>query len=141
MYNFKPKILNVNTVLKSNNKIYCKNLLMFILFLESFSNNKININNVNISFYKKLKKLPSFLRAPNRYKKASVSLKLERYFLFLRFQFDILFKKDYFSFKTFLVLINFLNNSFNFFESSLIYMKSKKIIVKLPFNIFLLNYK
>lgn len=142
MCNFKPKILNFDNLSKYNTKIYCKNLLMFILFLEQFSKNKSTINFIKFVILKKKKRLSSFLRAPNRYKKASISLKLERYFFFLTLKFDFFLKKELFNINMFYLLIVFLESSFNFFESSLIYMKKKKILITFPINNFLmLNYK
>ncbi len=131
LLNFKPKLGNTSNFFAShNNKIYCKNLLIFIIFLEFFLKKNKYFLNVNLVTYKKKKKLNSFLRAPNKHKKAQISLCVERYYLLVKFNF-IFFVNNIMIFNL-PIFIFYLINSINFFESTLMSMKTKKIIYKIP---------
>lgn len=133
MLNFKPKFNNTKLNLTGiTNKLYCKNLLIFIIFLEFFLKNNNNyFLNVKLSTLKKKSKLNSFLRAPNKHKKAQVALSIERYYLYLKFTFfcniqsNMLYKLPLFFYT--------LLNSINFFESTLMSMKTKKLTYVVPF--------
>lgn len=138
LLNFKPKLSShASTYLNviDNNKIYCKNLLIFIIFLEFFLKKNKYFLNINLITFKKKTKLNSFLRAPNKHKKAQIALSVERYYLLLRFNF-ILFLTPKIFYKLPIFLLNLLN-SLTFFESTLMSMKTKKIIYKVPLKFLL----
>ncbi len=128
--NFKPKLVNsevANTMTSS--KIYCKNLIYFVLFLEYFFK-KNQFKHYRLYVQKRVNQLQSVLRAPNKHKKAQVHLKIERYFCIVSFVYEVHLKK--FDVSTVYFLVNYLNDSFWFFESSLAYLKSKKFVVYYP---------
>lgn len=131
LLNFKPKLDNTSSlVVDSKNKIYCKNLLIFIVFLEYFFKKNKYFSNIKLVTFKKKKKLNSFLRAPNKHKKAQISLCVERYYLLIRFKFTFFLLKDFIK-KVSCFVFNLLK-SIDFFESTLVSMKTKKIIYSLP---------
>jgi hypothetical protein len=136
LLNFKPKLGNIsNLAVNSNNKIYCKNLLIFIIFLEFFLKKNKYFLNVNLKTFKRKKKLNSFLRAPNKHKKAQISLCTERYYLLVKFNFTF-FCND----KMILnlpIFIFYLIDSINFFESTLMLMKTKKIYYQIPLKVLI----
>jgi hypothetical protein len=134
--NFKPKFNNIFIIL-NNNKIYCKNFFFFLLFLEFFIKN-INYN-ININFIKKKTHIQQLLRAPNRYKKAQLSLiSIKYYFVIsLNFLFNININNLY----VFKFITIFFNTFLIFFESTLITLKLKKFIFNVPLNNLFLNYK
>jgi len=79
-FNFKPKLFNINSLNSSiNSKLYCKNFIYFMLFVEYFLK-KNSLKNYKICIFKRNKSCQSVLRAPNKYKKAQVHLKIERFF-------------------------------------------------------------
>lgn len=135
LLNYKP-LLNYKKDVKNNNLIYCKNFFLFFLLLEKFLNNKKNFNIKNkLIITKKNKYLQSFLRAPNRYKKAQVKIELIRYqvtFIF-NYYYDISFIKN-FNLLFFFYFINFFFYFFLFFESTLFFLKKKRIKIKLNNN-------
>lgn len=128
--NFKPRFLNISNVSAStNSKIYCKNLIYFILFLEYFLK-KNQIKSYSMYVQKKIKRNQPILRAPNKHKKAQVHLMLERYYCILSFQYNL--SLTTLSINTIYFLVALLNKSFWFFESSLVNLRVKKFFVSLP---------
>lgn len=129
--NYKP-LLNYKNYLNNNSNIYCKNFFLFFLLLELLKN-KSNKDSVKLSIYKKEYYLNSFLRAPNKYKKAQVKLSLVRY----KINFTILndYRINLSSYNTpilpFTYFINYLFYYFLFFESTFFFMEKKKINIKL----------
>ena len=133
LLNFKPKLSNLTNLSNINNKIYCKNLLVFLIFLEFFLKKNKYFLNINLRVYKKKRKLNSFLRAHNKHKKAQISLCVERYYLLLKFNFSF-FLLSNMVYNLPIFIFNLLD-SINFFESTLVLMKTKKIIFSLPLKI------
>ncbi len=129
-FNFKPRFLNISNVTTAlNSRIYCKNLIYFILFLEYFLK-RSQFKDYSLYIQKQMKKNQPILRAPNKHKKAQVHLKLERYFCILTFNYSLnLVNLDK---RILFFLISAINNSFWFFESSLISLRVKKFIVNVP---------
>ena len=78
--NYKP-LINYKKKLKSLNVIYCKNFFLFFLLLDYIKQNKV----VKLSISKKSYYFNSFLRAPNKYKKAQIKINLVRYKIMLKF--------------------------------------------------------
>ncbi len=132
LLNYKP-LLNYKKNLKNNDLIYCKNFFLFFLLLENFINNKkkLGLNN-KLSIVKSNKSIQSFLRAPNKYKKAQIKVELVRYQVTFKFSYfyDLLFIKN-FNLLHFLYFINYFFFLFLFFESTLFFLKKKKIKIKL----------
>ena len=78
--NFNPNISN-NKILKK--KIFCKNFIIFLLFLNFFKNNKISI------FFKPtFKKSFDILKAPYRFKMSKNQLYFSRFNILVCFSFD-----------------------------------------------------
>ena len=132
--NYKPNFFK-NQLLNQNNKIFCKNFFFFCFFIEyfMFKKNKTNQNyfklcNFSIIISKKKKNFSYILRAPNRYKKAQYKVFKVYYQIIFTYKFDLNlnFFQNY-NFK--LIILNNINN-LNFFESSLVFLKKKKILFK-----------
>ena len=137
LLNYKP-LLNYKKDIKNANLIYCKNFFLFFLLLEKFMNKKDGlIVKSKISIKKSNKYLQSFLRAPNRYKKAQVKIELIRYQVKFKFSrcYDLTFIKN-FNTLYFLYFINFFLSSFLFIESTLFFLKKNKIKVELRSNYY-----
>jgi hypothetical protein len=138
LLNYKP-LLNLKKNIKSDNILYCKNFFLFFLLLENMliKKNKLQYKQ-SISIQKQNKYSYTFLRAPNRYKKAQVKLELIRYKVSFRFiyNYDIMFIKN-FNISYFLYFINFFFHYFTFFESTLFFLK--KIVIKVQINSSYLN--
>ena len=130
LLNFRPKLDSLTNLIVENNKIYCKNLLIFLIFLEFFLKKNKYFLNVTLSTLQKKYKLNSFLRAPNKHKKAQISLCANRYYLFLKFNFLFLLPNG--AVHRLPIFFYNLLESMNFFESTLVLMKTKKITFKLP---------
>lgn len=126
--NYKP-LLNYKKELKNlNNTIYCKNFFLFFLLL-SFLNKK-NCK-LKISILKKNKNQLSYLRAPNKYKKAQVKLNLVRYRIILTTNLNIKFNDPKFTINKLSYLVNFFFNYFFFMESTLFFMEKKQLFLTL----------
>jgi len=138
LLNYKP-LLNFKKNLKSDNTIYCKNFFLFFLLLENIISKKSNLLcKQSVSISKQNKYAYTFLRAPNRYKKAQVKLELIRYKVTFKFvyNYSISFIKN-FNLPYFLYFVNFFFYYFTFFESTLFFLK--KIIVKVQIDSNFLN--
>lgn len=108
--NFKPRFLNINNANAAiNSKLYCKNLIYFILFLEYFLK-KNQIKSYKMYVQKKIKRIQPILRAPNKHKKAQVHLMLERYYCILSFQYNLTISA--LDTRIIYFLVNLLNKSF-----------------------------
>lgn len=129
--NYKP-LLNYSKEIKKFNKIYCKNFFLFFLLLDFINKNK---NKAKLSIYKKNYFFTSFLRAPNKYKKAQIKLNLVRYKVAFSFTnlYDIEFIKLNYSnnFAPLIYFINYFFYFFLFFESTSFFLEKKKILIKL----------
>lgn len=132
LINYKP-ILSKRKNIKNKKMIYCKNFFLFFILLNSIFNNNKN-QRCTITIKKSNTYRNTFLRAPNKYKKAQIALELVRY--------KVIFKKViFYSFKGFefkkntlisiLYFINFFFNFFLFLESPLFFLSKKKILVEL----------
>lgn len=134
LLNYKP-LLNFKKELKNLNTIYCKNFFLFFLLLENLVNKGkkgAKTNNVSIFIKKKNKYQKSFLRAPNKYKKAQVKIELIRYEVTFKFSFNYNLEfVNKLNIRYLLYFINFFFSFFLFFESTLFFLKKKKFNIKL----------
>lgn len=138
LLNYKP-LLNFKKNIKADNVLYCKNFFLFFLLLENMVIKKNQLFcKQSVSISKQNKYSHTFLRAPNRYKKAQVKLELIRYKVVFKFvyNYDISFIKN-FNISYFLYFINFFFHYFTFFESTLFFLK--KITIKIQLNSNYLN--
>ena len=133
--NYKP-LLNFKKKFKANNNfIYCKNFFLFLLILDK--TNKNNNSFFSISIKKKNKHFMSFLRAPNKYKKAQIKIELIRYeikvnffiYYFLNFLLYTNNKNTLFL-NNFLYFVSFYFQNFSFIESTLFFLKKKKVVIE-----------
>jgi hypothetical protein len=133
LLNYKP-LLNYKKDIKDTNLLYCKNFFLFFLLLEKFVNKNEKLRS-SLSIKKKNKYLQSFLRAPNRYKKAQVKIELVRYEVVFKvvYHYSLTFIKN-FNISYFLYFIKFFFYFFLFFESTLFFLRKKKIKLKLANN-------
>ena len=133
LLNYKP-LLNYKKDIKNNNLLHCKNFFLFFLLLERFVNKGEKVSS-SLSIKKKNKYLQSFLRAPNRYKKAQVKIELIRYEVTFKvsYYYNLSFIKS-FNIYYFLYFINFFFYFFLFFESTLFFLRKKRIKLKLSNN-------
>ena len=131
--NYKP-FLGYKKNINNKNLVYCKNFFVFFLILENLILSlKKSSSNYRVKISKTSSHNISFLRAPNKYKKAQVKVNIIRYNVTFECTHTYLFNSFYFfNSKKIFMFINFLFNFINFFESSLFYLKKKKLIVKLP---------
>jgi len=133
--NYKP-LLNYKKEVSNLNKIYCKNFFLFFLLLDYIktSSNK----NIKLSIMKKNVKSYTFLRAPNKYKKAQVKIMLTRYKILFSFvnNYNLTFIKK-FNTDQFFYFLNYFFFLFLFFESSFFFLEKKNI--KIQFNSPILN--
>jgi hypothetical protein len=131
LLNYKP-LLNYKKDIKDTNSIYCKNFFLFFLLLEKFTNKGSYAKNNSLTIKKKNKYLQSFLRAPNRYKKAQVKIELIRYEVTFKvsYYYNLTFIKN-FDILYFLYFIKFFFYFFLFFESTLFFLRKKTIKLKL----------
>lgn len=110
--NFKPII----------NKTYAKstiNLKNFLIFLLCF--NKAVFSNYKINIRKKYINNITYLRAPNKYKKAQVKVNIQRYLVTLN-------KSENYKLKfniNFYYFINYYFNFINYFESTFFFLDKK----------------
>jgi hypothetical protein len=134
--NYKP-LLNFKKKFKANNNfIYCKNFFLFLLILDQ--TNKNNNSFFSISIKKKNKHFMSFLRAPNKYKKAQIKIELIRYeikvkffiYYFLNFLLYTNSNKNTLFLNNFLYFVSFYFQNFSFIESTLFFLKKKKILIE-----------
>nr|YP_009512660.1 hypothetical protein [Uronema marinum]AXJ93352.1 hypothetical protein [Uronema marinum] len=132
--NYKP-LLNYKKEITNLNTIYCKNFFLFFLLLDFLkSNNK----NVKLSIRKKNNKSYTFLRAPNKYKKAQVKITNVRYKIKFSFTNNYeLSNIDILNTQYFFYFLNYFFYLFLFFESSFFFLEKKSINIK--FNSNLLN--
>lgn len=129
-FNFKPKICQLkNAISFIDNKIYCKNFIYFILFVECFFK-KNCFSKYSMYIYKKSRTIQSILRAPNKHKKAQFHLKQERYFCILRFSLN--YTLNFCSLNKVLFFVKNMHKILWFFESSLISLRVKRIRVSIP---------
>jgi hypothetical protein len=138
LLNYKP-LLNYKKDIKDDNLLYCKNFFLFFLLLEKFLNKNDKVGS-SLSIKKNNKYSQSFLRAPNRYKKAQVKIELIRYEVKFRisYNYNLTLTKN-FSINYFLYFINFFFFIFLFFESTLFFLRKKKIKLKMD-NCYFTNY-
>lgn len=126
--NYKP-LLNYKNSLNNFNKIYCKNFFLFFFLLDYLKNSKIKTS----LFIKKIKSNNyTFLRAPNKYKKAQIKVVKIKYKIVFSSEFNYninLFKKI--KFEYLIYFLNFYFNSFFFFESTFFFLEKKIIEIKL----------
>ena len=80
-----------------------------MLFVEYFLK-KNSLKNYKICIFKRNKSCQSVLRAPNKYKKAQVHLKIERFFFLVKF--DFLLNLAELNLNILIYLIKKLNNYF-----------------------------
>lgn len=127
--NYKP-FLGLKKEIKNENLIYCKNFFLFFLILDNMVSD-LKKKNYKLKISKIKKYSMSYLRSPNKYKKAQVKITLVRYnIIFKCFKFyDVTALK--FNIPFFLQFINFLFTFINFFESALFTLKKKKISVSI----------
>lgn len=132
--NYKP-FLGLKRDIRNENLIYCKNFFLFFLILDNMLLNPgVKKKNYSLKINKIKKYSNSFLRAPNKYKKAQVKVTLVRYNVifecFRKYEIPnaVVTETILFNF------INFLFNFINFFESTLFTLKKKKIKLKLSPN-------
>jgi hypothetical protein len=159
LINYKP-LLESKKSLNNKNLVYCKNFFLFLLLLEELAKNaKYNssitnkLSKLKLNKKKKTKYLKSFLRAPNKYKKAQIKIELIRYEVKFKFSFMYevckpkinkntpsihekgTYKQKYnisldTGYKSLLCyFINFLFYFSRFFESTLFFLKKKRIII------------
>lgn len=125
--NYKPLFQN-NKNIVNKKLIYSKNFFIFFLILETLFKKQTDIgdtkNNVSIKILKKNNKSITFLRAPNKYKKAQIKLELLRYEI--KFTFRLILSWEIQK-KFILDFIRFLFNFYLYFESTLFFLRKKKI--------------
>ncbi len=126
--NYKPNFKR--NKFSSSDKIFCKNFFFFIFFIEYFffkKNKQFKGDKTIFSMVvlKKNKNYNPILRAPNRYKKAQYKIFKEYYEIRFLYSFIIVVN----NYVNKLIIFNSLND-FNFFESSLVFLKKKKISIK-----------
>jgi hypothetical protein len=102
-----------------------------MIFLEFFLKKHKYFSNIKIVTWKKKTILNPFLRAPNKHKKAQISLCDEKYYLLLRISFLFKLNNSIHIYKLPIFFFNLLK-SINFFESTLVSMKVKKIKYTIP---------
>lgn len=116
---YKPLLNNK----KISNKIFLKNFLFILLFLEYFNSKK----NFKIFYlFKKSQKNQnkmSIIRSPQRNKNSQIKLKVEQYCVSIIISF--VSNITYFSFNQF----KFFKDNFPFFESSLFFLKNINFLI------------
>ena len=128
--NYKP-FLGVNKEIKNHNLIYCKNFFLFFLIIDNLLTSINKKKDYKLTIFKSKKNNVSFLRAPNKYKKAQIKISLIRYHVIFKINKDYsnihlnLLKNKIFLFN----FIDFLFNFIDFFESSLFVLRKKKISI------------
>lgn len=140
LLNYKP-LLNFKKNIKMDNILYCKNFFLFFLLLENIITKESKLlNKQSVSISKQNKYTHTFLRSPNRYKKAQVKLELIRYKVIFKFvyNYNISFIKN-FNISYFMYFINFFFYYFTFFESTLFFLKKITIKIKID-SIYCNNY-
>jgi hypothetical protein len=126
--NYKP-LLNFKKKFKTNNTglIYCKNFFLFLLILDQTNKNN---SPFSISIKKKNKHFISFLRAPNKYKKAQIKIELIRYEIKVKFFIYYFLNFLTYNNKNILYFISYYFQNFSFLESTLFFLKKKKIMIE-----------
>lgn len=136
LINYKP-ILNRRKNIKNKKLIYCKNFFLFFLLINNINAN--SSNNYSVLIKKKNNYRKTFLRAPNKYKKAQVAIEILRYEITIRKTFNyVLNKNNLYKKNVLLSILYFINFFFNFFlfiESPLFFLKKKKLNIE--FNTYL----
>ena len=133
--NIKPILIKTKNNKINKYKIFSKNFIFIILFLEFIKNINNNVK-CNYFVFKKRKHIGSFLRAPYKNKIAQFSLGLIRYFLIVKFNI-LLFYKIFCSNKNiFNNNINLLLKSYKYFESTLITQVYRLIRIPISINLF-----
>nr|YP_004841727.1 Ymf59 [Ichthyophthirius multifiliis]AEL89269.1 Ymf59 [Ichthyophthirius multifiliis] len=140
--NFKPKFNSYSKLLKNTqtNFIFCRNFIFLILIVEYLLKVDLNYNRlINFKyslFFKKYKKnIGSIIRAPYKNKTSQFKLKLERYYLFLIFSFNIPNKIQVNSQLDLKLLLDKIIKPYKFFESTLITQDYRKINIPIEFKI------
>lgn len=135
--NFKPNTEGYSSVLNKKKKIYCKNIFFFFLafeYLYKWRGKKSLI--LHIFCIKLKKKIITYLRAPNRSKKAQVNLTLNRYLLLISLHIKLSQPNNYTNnfnnnpIHILIYIISLLFKNFNFFESNILLLSSVKINLK-----------
>jgi len=111
------------------NKIYCKNFFLFFFILDYLKNLKLK---TKLSIQKKKVNSYSFLRAPNKYKKAQVKIVNIKYKInfTLKSEYSINFKNQFYL-DHLIYFLNFYFNSYFFFESTFFFLEKKSLELKL----------
>ena len=129
--NYKP-LLNYKKNLNNFNKIYCKNFFLFFLLLDYLKKNNLK---TKLNIQKKKTKTYSFLRAPNKYKKAQIKIINIKYKIILINKFNYSFNNiSKFNYFNLIYFLNFYFNNFLFFESTFFFLEKKSIELKLNKN-------
>lgn len=130
--NYKP-LLNYKKEVKNFNKIYCKNFFLFFLLLDFIK--KQNSKSIKLSILKKISKSNSFLRAPNKYKKAQIKINLIRYKILFSFKnsYNLDFLKNL-KLNNIIYVLNYFFYFFLFFESSFFFLEKKILKITMDYN-------
>lgn len=134
--NFKPKFNDKKSKIFKK-KIFCKNFIVFLMFL-----NYSSLFNSNV-FVKPLKKIKSFslLKAPHRFKTSQHILCFSRYEVVASIQQEKCSELIYLNLLNIPQLISHLKSIFLKIDSSICTQKARVFSVKKPFtNYFLLSY-
>lgn len=115
-------------------KIYYKNYIYLYLILQFFKNILSNLS-FKFYFFKKKNYFRNILRAPNRHKKAQTKLAFVYYYGILTLTFDTFNFNSNFNFNLYFIYFNFLNQFFNFFESNLLILQKKQIILPIMYEL------
>lgn len=127
--NYKP-FLGLKKDIKNSNLIYCKNFFLFFLIIDNLLSST-NKKNYKLKIHKSKKFSSSFLRAPNKYKKAQVKITLVRYHVAFKCTKYYELPNFNFNYGFLFNFISFLFNFISFFESTLFVLKKKKLSIKL----------
>jgi hypothetical protein len=125
--NYKP-LLDYKKEIKNFNKIYCKNFFLFFLLLNYIKQKQIH--NTRLSIYKKNYFSQSFLRAPNKYKKAQIKINLTRYKIVFSMTINYTLNDSLFlNINNLIYFLNYSLSYFLFFESSFFFLEKKKLVL------------
>jgi len=129
--NYKP-FLGYKKNIRNSNLVYCKNFFLFFLILDNLMTNSSN-SRYRVKINKSNKYDMSFLRAPNKYKKAQIKINIVRYHVI--FECSRMYKLPAsLQIANYTVIFNFVSFLFNFisfFESTLFYLRKKQLVIKL----------
>jgi hypothetical protein len=127
--NYKPNLFKSLSVNTENQKIFCRNFFFFLLFIEYFFLNKLHFLKCRLFIKKSNKTLSPIIRAPSRYKKAQFKVIKNVYNIVVSCSYSQFFKLSS-NRLSFFYLLNKYLKLLNFFESSIIFLKKKKIVVR-----------